>query len=29
MLAELYDEARRHDDLTDILLSHPALFSIG
>ena len=29
MLAELYDEARRHDDLTDVLLSHPALFSVG
>ncbi|MGH8442731.1 MAG: ACP S-malonyltransferase [Nevskiaceae bacterium] len=29
MLAELYDDARRHDDLTDILLSHPALLSIG
>lgn len=29
MLAELYDDARRHDDLTDILLSHPALFSLG
>lgn len=29
LLAELYDDARRHDELTDILLSHPALFSIG
>ena len=29
LLAELYDESRRHDELTDILLSHPALFSIG
>lgn len=29
MLAELYDESRRHDELTDILLSHPALFSVG
>jgi len=29
MLAELYDDARRHDELTDIQLSHPALFSIG
>lgn len=29
MLAELYDDARRHDDLTDLLLSHPALFSVG
>ena len=29
MVAELYDDANRHRDLTDILLSHPALFSIG
>jgi malonyl CoA-acyl carrier protein transacylase len=29
MLGELYDETRRHDELTDIELSHPALFSIG
>jgi acyl transferase domain-containing protein len=29
MVAELYDDARRHDDMTDLLLSHPALFSIG
>jgi malonyl CoA-acyl carrier protein transacylase len=29
MLAELYDETRRHAELTDIELSHPALFSIG
>lgn len=29
MLAELYDDAHRHQELTDILLSHPALFAIG
>jgi len=29
MLAELYDDTRRHQDLTDLMLSHPALFSIG
>lgn len=29
IVAELYDPARRHDDLDDLSLSHPALFSIG
>jgi malonyl CoA-acyl carrier protein transacylase len=29
MLAELYDDARKHEELTDIRLSHPALFSVG
>lgn len=29
MVAELYDDANRHRDLTDVMLSHPALFSIG
>ena len=29
LLAELYDESRRHDEMSDILLSHPALFALG
>ncbi len=29
MVAEIYDDANRHRDLTDIMLSHPALYSIG
>jgi len=29
MLAEFYDSARRHDELTDVQLSHPGLFSVG
>jgi malonyl CoA-acyl carrier protein transacylase len=29
MLGELYDDARRHDELVDVQLSSPALFSLG
>jgi malonyl CoA-acyl carrier protein transacylase len=29
MIAELYDEANKWRDMTDIMLSHPALFSVG
>lgn len=29
MLAQLYDDARKPEELTDVLLSHPALFSVG
>lgn len=29
LVAELYDPARRHDELDELALSHPALFSIG
>lgn len=29
IVAELYNDARRRDELTDISISHPALFSVG
>jgi malonyl CoA-acyl carrier protein transacylase len=29
LVAELYDDARRFDELVDVSLSHPALFSVG
>jgi malonyl CoA-acyl carrier protein transacylase len=29
MVAELYDAANRHRELNDIMLSHPALYSVG
>lgn len=29
MIAELYDEANRWREMTDIMLSHPAIFSLG
>lgn len=29
MVAELYDDTKRHQEMTDVLLSHPALFSLG
>ena len=29
MIAELYDDANKWRDMTDIMLSHPALFSVG
>lgn len=29
ILAQLYDEASKHHELTDISISHPALFSVG
>jgi len=29
IVAELYNEARKYDELTDISISHPALFSVG
>lgn len=29
MVAELYDEANRWREMTDIMLSHPAIFSVG
>jgi malonyl CoA-acyl carrier protein transacylase len=29
MIAELYDEANKWREMTDILLSHPAIFSVG
>jgi acyl transferase domain-containing protein len=29
MIAELYDEASKWREMTDILLSHPAIFSVG
>lgn len=29
MLAELYDDSKRHDEMADVLLAHPALFSLG
>ncbi|SDY91487.1 malonyl CoA-acyl carrier protein transacylase [Lysobacter sp. yr284] len=29
MVAELYDDSRKHHDMTDVRLSHPALFSLG
>lgn len=29
MIAELYDDANKWRDMTDIVLSHPALFSVG
>lgn len=29
IVAELYNDARKHDELTDISIAHPALFSVG
>ena len=29
IVTQLYNEARKHDELTDIAVSHPALFSVG
>ena len=29
MLQDLYDDSRTHQDMTDVRLSHPALFSLG
>ncbi|AIY41032.1 Malonyl CoA-acyl carrier protein transacylase [Collimonas arenae] len=29
MLAELYNDTKRHEEMTDVLLAHPALFSLG
>src|SRR5262249_53416470 len=29
IVAQLYDDAKRRDELTDISISHPALFSVG
>lgn len=29
MLAELYDDSKRHAEMADVLLAHPALFSLG
>ncbi|WP_211443796.1 ACP S-malonyltransferase [Collimonas humicola] len=29
MVAELYDDTKRHQEMTDVLLAHPALFSLG